>query len=305
MSVMAMQKAARLPAPEPRRPDRNALILGPVDEVGHNEKIGRKLHLPDDIDLHDQPVVVLLPQLRAEFAVPGHLLHAGLEALPAGGLEIARKGMALGQWELGEKGLAKGEFHVAAFGDSDRIFDGLRAIAKGRGHFPRRLHVKRVGGIAEAAGIVQGFAALDGEQHRMGLGIVGQQIVTVVGSHQANAQFLRNLHERPVGHCLFRDAVFLQLQIKAVAKDLLHLDCPLARGFQVVVHAAPGNLALQTGARDDEPFVVLEEPLPIHARLAVKAVHLGHGSQLHQVVVAGFVHGQGNQMKIAPRPGTP
>ena len=47
------------------RPDRDVVVLRPLDEVGDDQEVARKLHPPDDADLVGEPVaVVLLGQAR-------------------------------------------------------------------------------------------------------------------------------------------------------------------------------------------------------------------------------------------------
>src|SRR6185436_2368449 len=56
----------------PARPDRDALILGPVDEVGDDEEVPGEAHLVDDAELVAQPLLVacLAERIGAEEA-PG------------------------------------------------------------------------------------------------------------------------------------------------------------------------------------------------------------------------------------------
>src|SRR6185312_12602095 len=51
------QRARARTAP---RPDRNALLLRPLDEVGHDQEVAGILHALDHLDLEGQAVVVFL-----------------------------------------------------------------------------------------------------------------------------------------------------------------------------------------------------------------------------------------------------
>ncbi len=48
---MVNAQATTEPAPEPRPGHRNALLLGPFDEIGHNQEIAGKPHFGDDAQL--------------------------------------------------------------------------------------------------------------------------------------------------------------------------------------------------------------------------------------------------------------
>ncbi len=42
------------------RPDRNALLLGPLDEVGHDQEIAGIFHPGDDVELEGEPIAIIL-----------------------------------------------------------------------------------------------------------------------------------------------------------------------------------------------------------------------------------------------------
>ncbi len=78
-SVMPSAHATSEPAPEPRPgPTRDVVVLGPVDEVRHDQEVAGEPHLDDDVQLDFQARVVILARLARRQRV---LLEAFGQAL--------------------------------------------------------------------------------------------------------------------------------------------------------------------------------------------------------------------------------
>ena len=54
----------------------------------------------------------------------------------------------------------------------------------------------------------------------------------------------------------------------------------------------PGDDTVETGAEADEAFVKLGQHFHVNSGLCVKAFKLGNAGEFHQVLIAGVVHGQ-------------
>ena len=280
------------------RPHRDLLLLGPVDEVGNDQEVAGKPHLPDDVDLQREPVAVGDLGLLGDRPQFVQLVEPAGQPVPAGPGEERVQGLALLDREHREVVGAKLQLQVAALRHLERVGHRLGAGGEMGGHLLGRLEVEGVGGEAEAARVVDGAAGLDAEQHLVGVGFVPVEVVAVVGGHQLDAQLAGELDHAAVGHGLLGNAVFLEFQVEAVAEDLLQLHCPLACAVRVVVGEAPGDLAVQAGGEDDQPLLVGVEGVQVDARPVVEPPGLGQAAEFHQVGVPGPVHGQGDQVEV-------
>ena len=90
------------------RPHRDALALGPVDEVGDNQKVAGKAHGHDDADLHFQPVLVVFFLLFREVWPGTQGRQAPGKTVTRLCLEQGRAGLAGGQRKNRKMVLAKG-----------------------------------------------------------------------------------------------------------------------------------------------------------------------------------------------------
>ena len=167
------------------RPHRAAIVFCILDEIGNNEKIGRKLHLRDHLDFVFKPFAVdrgalveIIGMGLPDFSKP--LFKARAAHL----LEIALVDFAFGRGESGEFVFTQGYFKIAALGNGYGVFEGLGHRGESPLHFIRRLEVKLLRGEAHAAGRVDGLAGLNAQQHFVGEGVAGVQIVAVIGCHQ-------------------------------------------------------------------------------------------------------------------------
>ena len=152
--------------------DADAVVLGPVDEVGDDEEVAREAHLGDDAEL----------ELGLLADVVGHAgrvadLQAALDLLDQPGV-LVLPGRAGEARHVGA--VALGELDVAALGDPQRVVAGLAQVVlvdPQRAHLGRRLDVVAVAGEREAlARAVAGRdvhrrAGVDAEQVLLALGV--------------------------------------------------------------------------------------------------------------------------------------
>ena len=204
------------------RPDRNALRLGPPDEVGDDQEIAGKAHLGDDAELVVEPLAIglglarpfRLVVLRSEDVAlqpplePGLGLRRQLLALVAavGGLIGRQDGFAL----LGEEG--------AAARHRQTVVDCLRQVLKKRPHLLGALEVML---RRQPPPLVVGEVAALGnaEQNVVGLIELGIGKEDRVGRDQRQVLGIGEIDERRLDLPLALQAVALDLDIEAPGED--------------------------------------------------------------------------------------
>ena len=97
---------------------------------------------------------------------------------------------------------------------------------------------------------------------------------------------------------LLGDAVVLELEEEVVlAEDVAVLAGEPARALPVVDLERPRDLAAEARGEPDEALAVLGEVLAVDARLVVVAVDVGVGDEPAQVLVAGHVLREEDQVE--------
>ena len=191
-----------------------------------------------------------------------------------------------------------GQDEVGHLGDAAAVADGVALVREERRHLGRRLHVELVGLELEAARRVEVVAGPDAEQDVMGLGLVLADVVQVIGHDQGQPDLRRQAQELTVEPGLLGEAVVLELQEEAVlAEDLAVAAGDRAGQLPVVDLERLGDLAAQAGDQADQALAVAREVLEVDPRLVVVAVDVGVGDQPAQVLVAGVVLGQQDEVE--------
>ena len=197
------------------RADHDAVLLGVVDEIPHDEEVIHIPHAGNHAQLVVQAGVGLVALLRVG-------IQAG-NALMAQPGQHAQGRFALGYGVMGQAGHAELKRHVAPPGDFLRAIHRVRAGAEKLAHFRLALDVELTGFHAHAVLVIEGFAGLDAHEHFLGLGVLFLQVVAVVGSYQRHIHFPGQL-DQPGQHQLFvADAVIHDFNIEIpLAEDVLH-----------------------------------------------------------------------------------
>ena len=270
------------------RPHGNALGLGVVDEIGHDEEVFHKAHPRDHVQLVAQAVPVLLggvwiPSFKA---LPAQLFHIGPGV-----------GLTLRQLEGGQVVFPENKVKIAHFGDPDGVFHGLRSLREQRRHLVAGFHIEFRPRKAHPVGILQGLAGLDAQQHVVHLVVLPPQVVGVVGSHQGDAGLPVQLQKTAVDGLLLGDAVVLQLQIiiSPAEQRVIAQGGLLCSGI-IAVHQQALHLPRQTGGQAHQAPGVLLQKVPVHPGLVVKALGKACGAQLDKILVALLVFAQQNQV---------
>ncbi len=269
------------------------MILGPFDEVGHDQEIAGKAHAFDNPQLEFEAFFVFLDRCGM-----GDDRQPVVEALF--GLTAQLFDLVIGEFRqdriatIGAKGTAPGDFN--------RVFNRFRQVGKKRRHLLRRLEVMLTGQAAARLRLIH-IGPFGHADHRvMGLVHLGGREINVVCGHQREVHPIGHVNEPTFGQPLgLGRAVFagvtLQLDIKPVAKRPVQpahqrLCRRLLSGLQQPSHrpvrpAAEADHTLGMGLQIRHGDM---RQLPVPAQVE-------RGVQLHQVLIATLVLRQQDQWR--------
>ena len=302
----------RTGARTPSRPHRAAVLLGPVDEVAHDQKVARKTHLQDGADLELKALHVLGHARLALFLLGVQVRHAVFEALVRGVAKIIvrRHAHAVHQRrrELRQLRLAQHQGQAAALGNLQRVGNGRGNVGKQRLHLFHRLEILLAGEAAHALGVAQDFAVGNADARLVRLKVIRLgELDRVRGDHRqlhAGGQLHGGHHLRLV----LGAAGALQLQVKAMRKDAGHLQCHIVGTGGVALHQClPDRPGLGAG-ECNQAFVQFFEPGQLdHGQLLATGgehvLRVSAGNQLGNIQVALLVlhqqHHAGDGQRVA------
>jgi len=269
---------------------RDVLAAGITDEIGGDEKIARIAHLPDDLKLILQPLLQIRRHLRIAFAQAGprHLGEVIVQILAG-----------VFGWKL-ENRQVKGpriKMEVALFRHLERIEQSLGMIGKGFGHLRFTLEIELPGGIAHAGGILEILARLQTEQDIVGFGMPFFQIVDIVGGDHLDIHLPGDGKDGVADGLFFGDAVVLDFEVEILAEDVAIFGDGRTAALLVLAQQPLADLALEAGAEGDQPLVMFAQQGAVDAGLVIKSFQISGRDQLHQVLVAGHVLAEQDQMK--------
>ena len=281
----------------------NAVVLGPLHVVLHDEEVVREALLGDDLVLVLEAVLDV-PATDGEVApVLAVALGKALLALLTKAL-VSRLPRAQAR-VLGQVHVGPVELVVALVGNLERGVAGLGAPGEELAHLVLGLHVELRALHAHAVGVIEGGCLAYAGKDVLRRGILAREVVEVVGGNNLHAHLVRHLDQVLVELAVIPsiaegEAVILDLDVEVVTKDVTEGLCPPACSVKVTVQDALGNDALNAGTLADEALVVLLEHVERGARPVVH--HLvagGLGHALHQVVVARLVLGKKDEVVAA------
>jgi hypothetical protein len=143
------------------RPDRHAVVLRPLDEVGDDQEVAGEAHLLDHVELVGEALLVLRElDVGSQPADVAQLLQARAGHLAQGlAFRSARQLGVAWQDRLARLG------HVgAALGDCQGVVAGFRQVGEHFAHLLRRLEIV-LGRKPAAVRVLDVRALLDAEQH--------------------------------------------------------------------------------------------------------------------------------------------
>jgi hypothetical protein len=281
------QAARRGAAP---RADRDAALAGEADEVPDDQEVARVPAAGDDVELVAEPLLVLPPALgeRGLGVAQEPLREAPARQL----LEVAVDRLARGRLELGELELAGLEHEAAALRDLERVPHRARHVVEELQHLGGVLDVEALPVELEALGVIERLPGLNAEQRLVRMGVMGLQVVGVVGRDQRDPELLVHVEQLAVHGLLRGDPVALELEVEPISEDAVE-------GLELLPRLAhaPVQDRVRDGRREaaggrDQALVVLPQELEVDARLVVEALQIAPGDQAHQVPVPLIVHGE-------------
>ena len=204
------------------RPDRNALRLRPLDEIGDDQKIAGILHLLDHAELEGQPVVVFLDGVAGRERMA---LEPLLQAGARGATELLRLVHCLGRLALAGREARQDRRQRprpkrAALGDLDGGGERLGQIGEQRRHFGAGLEAM-FGGELAAVAVGNQPALSDAEQRIVRFVVLARGEERLVGRHERQPARIGKVNQSRFGDALGRHAVALQFDIEPVAEQLL------------------------------------------------------------------------------------
>ena len=149
------------------------VVLGPLDEVGDDQKVAGKAHLDDNVQFDLQTLVI---GLAGPGEIGGVAVEEGVQALFQALARLPREeivhGHAVGDGEIRQVVFAQAQFQVAALGDFDAVLQSLGEIGEQFRHLLRRAQVLLLRIGLGPAGIVQHPSFHDADPGLVGLEIL-------------------------------------------------------------------------------------------------------------------------------------
>ncbi len=199
---------------------------------------------------------------------------------------------------MGDPELPEREGDLGHLGDPPGVPDRVELIREERGHLVGGLQVELGRVEAHPVRRVEVVAGPDAQQHVVGLGLLLADVVQVVRDDEGQAGLRGQPEELLVEPALVRQAVVLQLEVEPVlAEDVAVLPGHLPGQLPVLDLERLGDLAAQAGGQPDQPRAVLREVLAVDPWLVVVAVEMGVGGEPAEVLVAGPVLGEQDQVE--------
>ena len=133
----------------------------------------------------------------------------------------------------------------------------------------------------------------------MELTVLTAYIVAIVGSNKANAVLLCQFNQALIGCSFFRQAVILDFEkVILLAENIyVFLYKPVSL-FLIVLNQSLWHITSNTGRQADNSLMVLAQNLLVYPGLIVHALDIGQRYQLYQILIAGLIFCQQNQMII-------
>ena len=200
--------------------------------------------------------------------------------------------------EVGQAQLAERQLQVGHLGDAPGVRERLGQLAEEGLHLGGGLQVEVRRLEAHPPGGVDVRAGADAEEDVVRLRLGPVDVVEVVRRDEREPDLGTESHELLVERTLLRQAVVLDLEVEAVRPEDVRVaarELP-GRGPVVVLECAR-DLTVQAGREPDEARAVLGEVVAVDPRLVVVAVDMGIGDDPAEVLVAGPVAGQQDQVE--------
>ena len=189
--------------------------------------------------------------------------------------------------------LAQLHFDIAALGDLDGVFQGLRQVAEQLGHFFGAFKVLLFAVILRTARVIQGSAFADAHSGFVGLEIFLLDKTHIIGRHQRCTEFVGQCYGGVQVLFIVGPIGALHFQIETVGKNLHPLAGQHFGFLRIAAQQRDTDLALFSGGQHDQPFAGFGHPLALDDDRAIAlTVDKTAGNQFGEVAIADAVHRQ-------------
>ncbi len=261
----------------------DAVVLGPLNKVRHDQEVPGEPHLADHVQFPLQPRLVVLLRREAE------ALQTGGQTLRRGLAQVILHRVPLGHREVRQDRFAQGQTDRTAPRDRDAVGQGLGNIREPLRHLLRRTQVLRLRIAPRSPRIIEGHAVVNADPGLVGLEIFRTQEADIVGRHHRQVEGLGRGQRLLDPGLLARPVRTYQFQIEA-PREAPH------PGFQILgqqgaggprtVHEQPVDAPRQR----DQALGGRVQPGAVHPRDPLLLAFLpGPRDQPRQVAVAGIV----------------
>ena len=201
------------------RPDRDALRLRPLDEVGDDQEVAGIFHPLDDAQLELEPLAVFLGGAPGREPVRGDAALEALDRLLAQLRALVDRCVVVADREARQDRRQRARPVGAALRDLDGGRDRFRQVGKHLRHLGAALEAM-LGGELTPIGIGDQPALGDRDQRVVRLVVLAGREIRLVGGDQRNALGVGQLDEHRLRRPLALFAMALQLDVEAVAEQL-------------------------------------------------------------------------------------
>ena len=269
------------------RAHRDVVAPAVVDEIPHNEEIAGIPHLSDDAQLVFHP----LPGGAVVLRIPGG------KPLFAEFPQVTVHGLSRRQGKFRQKQMAEFQLHITPLCNLQGVVQGFLVFREQFFHLFPAFQVVGIVVEPHPLGIQVPGVGLDAQQDVLAGGVFLADVMEVVGGHQFDAVLLGQPAEFLADSGFFRQPVVLDFQVVMVpAENVQVFQHGLFGGFQFAPEDVTGHFPGDAGGQTDEPFAVPAEHVLVDPGFVVEALHFADGHQFHQVLVAGAVFGQEDQV---------
>ncbi|CDA76740.1 na+/proline symporter [Clostridium sp. CAG:242] len=200
--------------------------------------------------------------------------------------------------------MSEGKFHLTAlcnlFGIIQRFIDNCfvpDTLPHSVVHFLTGFYVELLCFKLHPVIFLQGMVCLDTDQDFLGRAVLFLQIMAVVGRNQTHSQLPGKAHKIRNNLLLLGNAMILYLNKVAVLAEHIQIKlCCFLCLCIIVLIQCPWHLTCKAGRQRNQAFRMLPEQFAVDTWLKIKTFGEAAGDHLDQVLVAGLIFTQQNQV---------
>ena len=273
------------------RADRAAVVLGPVDEVAHDQEVTREVHLQDHVDLELQPLFVARALALALCRVGVQMDQALFQPLVRGVAEIGVGAQLFAvdrrNRVFRQHGLAELEREAATPRNFQRVGQRAGKVGKQCRHLGAGFEVLLTREAPHPALVAQDLAVGDAHPCLMRLVVLCLSKLHRVRGHHRQLQACRQLHGGHHMGLVVNTPCPLQFDVEAVRKGLGQRQCHIVGTRGIALQQCRAERPGLGAGEQDQAFVQFAQPFKAaHAVRLAGVLRPGAGQQLTQVQVA-------------------